>query len=72
MERHMKTLKRRQRAPGGGRKPHGEFAGVDAFLGIRLPIAMKRKLQDMAKKHHRSASQEAVTAIERWLKTQRD
>jgi hypothetical protein len=61
-----------QRARGGGRKPRGEFAAVDAFLGRRLPIAMKRRLQALAKKHRCSARKEALTAIERWLKTQKD
>lgn len=50
---------KRKRAPGGGRKPQGEFSGKTAKMTMRMTLATRAQLEDAAKKSGRSLSQEA-------------
>ena len=48
----------RKRAPGGGRKPLGEFRGKAATLTTRITTETRRALDSAARKSRRSLSQE--------------
>jgi hypothetical protein len=55
---------KRKRAPGGGRKPKGDFAGKAAWLSTRITPELRKNLDRAAKESGRSLSQE----IERRLR----
>jgi len=48
----------RKRAPGGGRKPQGEFRGKEAALTTRITAQTRHALDRAAQKNGRSLSQE--------------
>jgi hypothetical protein len=48
----------RKRAPGGGRKPRGEFRGKSATLTTRITAGTREALDRAAEKNNRSLSQE--------------
>jgi hypothetical protein len=48
----------RKRAPGGGRKPQGEFRGKTATLTTRITTETRQALDSAARKSRRSLSQE--------------
>src|SRR5438094_547490 len=47
-----------KRAPGGGRKPKGEFSGKSATFSTRITPNLRKALDAAAKKSGRSLSQE--------------
>lgn len=55
---------KRKRAPGGGRKPKGEFAGLASPLSIRMPAEMRAQLEAAARRSGRSLSQELLTRLD--------
>jgi hypothetical protein len=56
-------MKKRKRAPGGGRKPSGEFAGLSAPFNVRMPPWLRAQLQAAAKRGGRSMSQELISRL---------
>jgi hypothetical protein len=65
-------IRTRKRAPGGGRKPKGEFAGLSTPLSIRMPPEMRAQLEAAARKSGRSISQELLTRLNDALKKDRN
>jgi hypothetical protein len=63
-------MKKRKRAPGGGRKPKGEFASLAANLTVRMPNEMRTQLDRAAGKSGRSLAQELLWRLR--LSFQRD
>jgi hypothetical protein len=60
----MKTIKAaRKRAPGGGRKPHGEFRGKSAVLTTRITQETRDALESAAAASKRSLSQEIESRL---------
>jgi hypothetical protein len=53
----------RKRAPGGGRRPQGEFAGKSVTFATRLTPITRRALEQAAKASGRSLSQEAESRL---------
>lgn len=62
----------KRRAPGGGRKPKGEFSGVTSPLSIRMPEEMRRQLEAAADARGRSVSQEILRRIQETFRYDRD
>jgi hypothetical protein len=60
---------RRKRAPGGGRKPQGEFSSKSAQLATRVTLETRRGLDAAAKKSGRSLSQEVERRLRDSLKS---
>jgi len=54
----------RRRAPGGGRKPAGDFSGNSAALTMRITTATRESLEAACKKSGRSLGQEAQTRLD--------
>jgi len=59
----------RKRAPGGGRKPQGEFSSKTAQLATRVTLETRRGLDAAAKKSGRSLSQEVERRLRDSLKS---
>lgn len=62
----------RKRAPGGGRKPRGDFSGLTAPLSIRMPTEMRDQLRSAARARGRSVSQELLRRVQDSLHHDRD
>jgi len=62
----------KRRAPGGGRKPKGEFSGVTSPLSIRMPEQMRRQLEAAAHARGRSVSQEILRRVQETFRSDRD
>jgi Arc-like DNA binding domain len=62
----------KRRAPGGGRKPKGEFSGVTSPLSIRMPEEMRRQLEAAAHARGRSVSQETLRRIQETFRSDRE
>jgi hypothetical protein len=56
-----------KRAPGGGRKPRGEFPGNSKILTVRVRPELRTALERLAKKHRRSLSQEMQRGLDDWV-----
>jgi hypothetical protein len=56
--------KRRRRAPGGGRKPGGRFAGNTERFNMRCTPSIKDRLEIAASKNNRSLPQEIQERLE--------
>jgi hypothetical protein len=54
---------KRNRAPGGGRKPRGEFVGMTDALTVRMPKDVRRGVEREAKRAGRSLSQEIARRL---------
>jgi hypothetical protein len=54
---------KRKRAPGGGRKPRGEFVGMTDALTIRMPRDVRRGVGREAERSGRSLSQEIARRL---------
>jgi hypothetical protein len=54
---------KRKRAPGGGRKPKGEFGGLESPLSVRMSAAMRAQLAAAARRSKRSLSQELLARL---------
>jgi len=52
------------RASGGGRKPRGEFRGNTKILTVRVRPELRTELERLAKRHHRSLSQEIQRGLD--------
>jgi hypothetical protein len=63
---------KKKRAPGGGRKPGGEFSHLTAFFGVRMPHDLREQLEAAAEKTGRSASQELLARLNSSLTRQRE
>jgi len=59
----------RKRAPGGGRKPQGEFSSKSAQLATRVTFETRRALDAAARKSGRSLSQEVERRLRDSLKS---
>jgi predicted DNA-binding protein len=55
-------MKKRKRAPGGGRKP-GEFGRLNAVMGLRLPEELRDRLRLEAKRNGRTLSGELIFRV---------
>jgi hypothetical protein len=62
----------KRRAPGGGRKPKGEFSGVTSPLSIRMSEEMRRELEAAARARGWSVSQEILRRIQETFRYDRD
>jgi hypothetical protein len=58
----------RKRAPGGGRKPQGEFSNKRAMLATRVTLETRKSLDAAARKSGRSLSQEVERRLRDSLK----
>jgi TraY domain len=58
----------RKRAPGGGRKPQGEFSNKRAMLATRVTLDTRKSLDAAARKSGRSLSQEVEHRLRDSLK----
>jgi hypothetical protein len=58
----------RKRAPGGGRKPQGEFSNKRALLATRVTLETRKSLDAAARKSGRSLSQEVEHRLRDSLK----
>jgi hypothetical protein len=63
---------KRKRAPGGGRKPKGDFAGLTSPVCIRMPPALRAQLKTAARRSGRSISQEVLSRLDGSLNRERD
>src|SRR5262245_33167177 len=54
---------KRKRAPGGGRKPRGDFAELETMFSLRMPLEIRRQLDAAATKNRRSAAQELLARL---------
>lgn len=55
---------RRKRAPGGGRKPKGEFSELTSPLSFRMPEWMWKELQAAKRKSGRGTTQEVLRRLQ--------
>jgi len=62
----------RKRAPGGGRKPRGEFKNKSRTLTTRITAATRTALERAAKKSGRSLSQEIESRLDISIRRDRD
>jgi len=71
-------MKKRKRAPGGGRKPMGDFSGLTSVMSFRMPDGMREQLEKSAKARSRalkrnvSLSQELLFRLRVSLNRDRD
>jgi Arc-like DNA binding domain len=56
-------IKHRKRAPGGGRKPKGEFDRLSAAVTTRMPVDLRERLVEAADKNDRSITQELLRRL---------
>jgi hypothetical protein len=68
----MAARTKQQRAPGGGRKPKGEFAKLGSPSSIRLPPEMRDQLEAAAQRSGRSLSQEMLARLDSSLNRDRN
>jgi Arc-like DNA binding domain len=62
----------RKRAPGGGRKPKGDFAGLVSTLSLRMPKEMRARFEALAMRGKRSLTQEILRRLHQSLGRDRD
>jgi hypothetical protein len=55
---------KRKRAPGGGRKPQGEYSGLTVPFSVRMPATMRAELKKAAKKSGRKDGQELLRRLQ--------
>jgi hypothetical protein len=55
--------RKKKRAPGGGRKPKGEFSHLTSLFAVRMPEDMRKQLETAAAENRRSASQELLRRL---------
>src|SRR5215469_17778158 len=53
-------MKQRKRAPGGGRKPGGEFRNLTAVMSLRMPQDLRDQLEKARQASGRTLSQELL------------
>jgi hypothetical protein len=57
-------MEKRKRAPGGGRKPSGDFAGLTVPFSVRMPASMREELKKAAQRRDRSEGQELLARLQ--------
>jgi hypothetical protein len=62
----------RKRAPGGGKKPKGEFAQLTSPLSVRMPASLRDELEAAASESGRSVSQELLRRVQDSFHRDRD
>jgi len=62
----------RKRAPGGGRKPQGEFDQLTMPFSLRMPEDLREQLEAAAKQSGRSTSQEILRRLNESFGASRD
>jgi Arc-like DNA binding domain len=65
-------VKRQKRAPGGGRKPQGEFDELTSMFSLRMPQDIRGQLDAAAEKNGRSAAQELLARLHNSFGRERD
>jgi hypothetical protein len=60
----ISQMKKRKRAPGGGRKPSGDFAELTVKFSVRMPATMRDELKRSAQKRRRSDGQELLARLQ--------
>jgi predicted transcriptional regulator len=55
------------RAPGGGRKPRGDYRGNSKILTVRVRPEMRTALERLANRNDRSLSQEIQRGLNDWI-----
>ncbi len=65
-------MAKRKRAPGGGRKPRGQFAKLNSPLSIRMPKEMRTELAAAARKGRKSVTQELLRRLQDSFHRDRD
>jgi hypothetical protein len=63
---------KRKRAPGGGRKPKGEFSQLSSTLTIRIPDDMRKQLEDEAAAKGESMAQRLLWHLRQSFNRQHD
>jgi hypothetical protein len=63
---------KRNRAPGGGRKPKGEFSQLSSTLTIRIPEDMRKQLEDEAAAKGESMAQRLLWHLRQSFNRQQD
>src|SRR5262245_17660810 len=63
---------KRKRAPGGGRKPKGEFSQLSSTLTIRIPDDMRKQLEDEAAAKGDSMAQRLLCHLRQSFNRERD
>jgi hypothetical protein len=62
--KELRMATRRKRAPGGGRKPKGDFSRLESPVSVRMPQDMRTQLEAAARRSGRSVSQELLTRLD--------
>jgi hypothetical protein len=65
-------MKKRKRAPGGGRKPQGEFQNLTAVMSLRMPQDLRDQLERARKASRRTLSQELIARASASFERDRD
>ena len=65
-------MKKRKRAPGGGRKPQGEFRNLTAVMSLRMPQDLRDQLERARKASRRTLSQELIARASASFERDRD
>ena len=65
-------MQKHKRAPGGGRKPKGDFSQLTSPLSLRMPAEMREQLESSASDNGRSVSQEVLRRIQESFHRDRD
>jgi Arc-like DNA binding domain len=60
----MKKVIKKRKKTVSGRKPQGPFEGMTASLTIRMPVALRDRLEAAAQQSGRSLSQELLVRLE--------
>jgi hypothetical protein len=57
-------MKRRKRAPGGGRRPQGDFSRLTVPFSVRMPATMRDELKRAAQERGRTEGQELLGRLQ--------
>ena len=60
---NKRMIKPRKRAPGGGRKPQGEFDRLTSLFSLRMPEDLREQIKVAAEESRRSVSQEVIKRL---------
>src|SRR5262245_41075558 len=56
-------MAKRKRAPGGGRKPMGEFRNLESPFSLRMPSHLRKQLDNAKRRSGKSISQEVLERV---------
>jgi Arc-like DNA binding domain len=65
-------MARRKRAPGGGRKPKGDFNNLSSPFSLRMPLDLRKQLELASRRSGRSISQEILRRVQNSFQRDRD